>query len=370
MSTARQSTRPCRTNHASKLARFAGIVVGAASLTALAATMAPVAAHAAPASVAVSPAPSISGTPGLATLNVPYSFAFTIGGSPAPTASVVGSLPLPPGLSLTPTGVLSGTPMVAGTYHLDLRAANGQGPDANFSSVVTVAPLGPAATIAVASGDQQQARAGLAFGKPLAVLVTDRYGRPVPNTPVTFLPNGPLAFTTGISKAVSDASGVATSATLMATGVTAPTVGSVWAQLPNGIVMTRFSETVVPTAADLQVTLTTPAHWPTTGRSTFKATITVTNNGPDVAAGVTTAIIVPQDVMVWNAGGAQGQTVLTWTAADLLPVGRTLTYTVVFSTTDSLMATPQSRTFQANTTSSLSDLAPQNNTASTTITPA
>lgn len=81
-------------------------------------------------SFVVASAPSITGTPpSPATAGVPYSFAFTVAGEPAPVVTLVPGM-LPPGLSLSPSGVLSGTPALAGTFKFAVRAANGAGPDA------------------------------------------------------------------------------------------------------------------------------------------------------------------------------------------------------------------------------------------------
>ena len=63
------------------------------------------------------------------TVGVPGSFTVTATGNPAPTFSVAGVLPA--GLALNPTtGVLSGTPLMAGTYLRNISAANSAPPDA------------------------------------------------------------------------------------------------------------------------------------------------------------------------------------------------------------------------------------------------
>lgn len=59
-------------------------------------------------------------------VNVPYSFTFIASGYPPPTFSVA-SGPLPPGLNLDPSGILSGTPTATGSYPVTLTATNTEG---------------------------------------------------------------------------------------------------------------------------------------------------------------------------------------------------------------------------------------------------
>jgi len=68
--------------------------------------------------------PTITGTPGQATLGVPYTFTPTVTGS-ATTVSLFAG-PLPPGLSLV-TGQITGTPTSTGSYPITLRVTNANG---------------------------------------------------------------------------------------------------------------------------------------------------------------------------------------------------------------------------------------------------
>jgi uncharacterized repeat protein (TIGR03803 family) len=68
--------------------------------------------------------PSIkNGPPPNASLNVAYNFSYISTGSPPPTFSVTSGT-LPPGLSLSSAGVISGTPTVTGSYPVTITAAN------------------------------------------------------------------------------------------------------------------------------------------------------------------------------------------------------------------------------------------------------
>ncbi|WP_116450011.1 putative Ig domain-containing protein [Blastococcus litoris] len=66
---------------------------------------------------------TLTGTPGQATVGRAYSFAFTAAGSPAPTVHSTGQLP--DGLTLSPAGVLSGTPTRGGEFSFTVVAGNG-----------------------------------------------------------------------------------------------------------------------------------------------------------------------------------------------------------------------------------------------------
>jgi uncharacterized repeat protein (TIGR01451 family) len=70
--------------------------------------------------------PSIGGQPSAGTVGAAYSYAFAIGGTPPPDVSA-DSAQLPPGLSLSSTGVLSGTPTTAGSYTFTVAASNPSG---------------------------------------------------------------------------------------------------------------------------------------------------------------------------------------------------------------------------------------------------
>ncbi len=85
-------------------------------------------------------APDFTGTPPAATVGAVYDFAFSgITGSPAPTfsldpATVAG------GITISPEGVLSGTPTDAGSFPITVTAANGVAPDAVKTFTLVVNP--------------------------------------------------------------------------------------------------------------------------------------------------------------------------------------------------------------------------------------
>ncbi|HEY0256987.1 MAG TPA: choice-of-anchor tandem repeat GloVer-containing protein, partial [Candidatus Methylacidiphilales bacterium] len=92
-------------------------------------------------SITIMPPPSppsiTDGPPPAALLNAPYSFAYTFAGNPAPTFAV-SSGALPSGLTLSSSGVISGTPITTGTYTGAVTATNalGSSPPQSFSIIV------------------------------------------------------------------------------------------------------------------------------------------------------------------------------------------------------------------------------------------
>jgi len=95
-------------------------------------------------------APTITnGPPPDGTVGVAYNFTYTSTGSP--TFSVTaGSLPT--GLSLSPGGVISGTPTTAGTFTGTVTASNGTSPDATQDFDVTISAAAEGAAIPTLSG--------------------------------------------------------------------------------------------------------------------------------------------------------------------------------------------------------------------------
>jgi hypothetical protein len=80
---------------------------------------------------------SLGPTPS-ATLGVLYQFGCTATGTEPITFTAMG---LPPGLTISAAGVISGVPTVAGTYHGTITAANGTLPNATQPFVIEVTPL-------------------------------------------------------------------------------------------------------------------------------------------------------------------------------------------------------------------------------------
>src|SRR5207249_8266503 len=74
------------------------------------------------------------------TVTAPYSQTLAVSDGKAPfTWSVSGGM-LPPGLTLDPSGALTGTPTLDGAYSLTAQVADGAGANASKSLSITIAP--------------------------------------------------------------------------------------------------------------------------------------------------------------------------------------------------------------------------------------
>jgi hypothetical protein len=89
--------------------------------------------------------PSITNGPATstATVGTAYSFAYTFQGTPAPTFKLLPGSQLPPGLTLSASGVISGTPTAPGTFTGTVDAANGVAIDATQNYSITVGTAQP-----------------------------------------------------------------------------------------------------------------------------------------------------------------------------------------------------------------------------------
>ncbi|HEU5002696.1 MAG TPA: putative Ig domain-containing protein, partial [Actinomycetota bacterium] len=96
----------------------------------------------------VPPAFTSASPPGSATVGAPYSYTFAASGTPPPTFSIASGA-LPPGLTLDPTGVLSGTPTGTGSYSYRVQASNSAGSVTSGTFSISVFP---APAIAMAAG--------------------------------------------------------------------------------------------------------------------------------------------------------------------------------------------------------------------------
>ncbi|GHJ49090.1 hypothetical protein Cs7R123_64320 [Catellatospora sp. TT07R-123] len=103
-------------------------------------------------------APAVTGTAPSGTVGEPYGFAFTVTGSGLVAASVsAGSLP--PGVSLTPDGQLTGAPAAAGDFAFTVRVSSAYG-QAELPASIHVGP-GTSATVVTAAPNPVATGSGL-----------------------------------------------------------------------------------------------------------------------------------------------------------------------------------------------------------------
>lgn len=142
-----------------------------------------------PVTVTAGVAPIVtSGAPPPATVGVAYSFTFTAAGTP-PIAWTVASGTVPPGLTLSSAGVLSGTPAVAGAYSFTVQASNGIAPDGVYAASL---PVASAITLDVSPASL--AFGGVAVGLQSAPQVVTVTGSGAVLASITM--TGPYSFTT------------------------------------------------------------------------------------------------------------------------------------------------------------------------------
>ncbi|MFN7973831.1 MAG: Ig domain-containing protein [Acidobacteriota bacterium] len=198
--------------------------------------------------ITIIPAALVSGTVG-----TPYSQLITAGGGTAPYTFAVTAGALPPGLTLSPTGLLSGTPTTAGTFNFDVTATDAFGCTGTRSYSLTINPftcnpitLSPAvlpnATLNVAYSQVISAAGGTA---PYTFAVT--VGGLPPG--LTLAPNGLLSGipttngTFNFTVTATDANGCQGSQAYTIV-VSCPTINIAPAALPAGTVNTPYSQLI------------------------------------------------------------------------------------------------------------------------------
>ncbi len=217
------------------------------------------------------------------------------GGTPGYTYSIsAGALPNGLGLN-TSSGAITGVATTAGTYSFNVQAADSESPPQTtaYADSSFIVSAGAPAAIAVSSGSGQSAVVNTSFANPLVASVVDANGNPVPNATVTFTAPGSGASatfsstSTATATAVTNASGLATSPTVIANatgdsytvtasvpGASAPATFVLTNQNTSGV--TLSSSTPSPSKFGAKITLTATVGPSTaTGRVTFYDGVTV-----------------------------------------------------------------------------------------------
>jgi len=144
-----------------------------------------------------------------------FTHTFAVAGNPAPTVAVTAGT-LPDGLTLSPDGVLSGTPTAAGASTFTITASNGVGNPATLDVTVTVAPASAAPMFTDAGPVSLNTVAGKALSREFTVT-----GNPAPTISVldaSTLPPG-MSFTDGTLSGTPTTAGTYTFTVVASNGV-------------------------------------------------------------------------------------------------------------------------------------------------------
>ncbi|MCW5951366.1 MAG: putative Ig domain-containing protein [Propionibacteriaceae bacterium] len=132
----------------------------------------------------INQAPTLTGAPADGTVGTPFSYTFTTTGVPPVSSVTLSAGSLPPGLTLSTAGVLSGTPTQAGTYTFTLEAENGTGVTAELDVELTIHPGVIDSTTIRLNADPASILADGITTSTITVSLTDPDDNPVPGADV------------------------------------------------------------------------------------------------------------------------------------------------------------------------------------------
>ena len=280
-----------------------------------------------------------------ATAQSTYSTTLVVSGGTGTGYTFTAAGALPPGLTLSPAGVLSGTPTVAGAFSFTVSATDsaGNGTSQGFSlnvnpTALKITTLGPFSAVAAGSSVSLkfQATGGV---QPYAFSAT---GLP---PDVTMSPDGTTSGTAtqpgtfNFTVTVKDRVGTSASATYSIT-VTAGAL-TLTGSLGNGVVGTPYNSSVVATGGTAPYTYTATGlpdglsfaagsvtGTPTTA-GTFSVTVTATDSAKAQVSHTFTVVIAPAPLTI--GGTLPNGSVGAAYSATLTATGGTAGYTFAFS---------------------------------------
>ncbi|NMM84414.1 hypothetical protein B2J88_08570 [Rhodococcus sp. SRB_17] len=201
---------------------------------------------------------------GIAGTELTHTFAVT--GIPTPTVTATG---LPTGLTLSPAGVLTGTPSAAGTFTLTLAADNGVGTPATLTVTLELAAAPTAPAFTDAGPVTLNAVVGNALSREFTVT-----GNPTPTVTVidpAKLPTG-MTFTGGVLSGTPTTAGTYTFTIQAANGVGTATTLTVTLTVAAAPAAPAFTDTA-PVALDGVVGTSLTREFPVTGNPTPTVTV-------------------------------------------------------------------------------------------------
>ena len=324
-------------------------------------------------------------------VGTPYSVTLTAAGGTTPYTWSLSSGSLPPGLTLnTSTGVVSGTPTLAGTYNFTAKVTDAKSKTATFATSITIlskmltvavsatpataAPGGTVTYTVTATNSGQTALTGATFTDPLTDVLDDAaYNNDAAATAGTVSFASPNLTWTG-DLAVGAAATITFSVTVknpdtgnknLASTVTSTTASS---NCASGSTDTRCSSTVGVSVLTIAMTVSPASPATVTPGATVGYTITVTNSGSVAytAAALTDSLSgVLDDASYLNDASATAGSLsfaspnLTWTGNLAAGASATITFSVTVNNPDTgnkvLASTITSATAGSNCASGSTD---------------
>ena len=330
-------------------------------------------------------------TPPNGVVGTPYSFTLSAAGGTTPYTWSISSGSLPAGLTLnTSTGVVSGTPTLAGTSSFTAKVTDSKGKTATFatsitilSSMLTVAVSASTATVApggtvtytiTATNSGQTALTGATFTDPLTDVLDDAsYNNDASATAGSVSFASPNLTWTG-DLAVGASATITFSVTVknpdtgnktLASTVTSTTSSS---NCASGSTDTRCSSSVKVSVLTIAMTASPASPATVTPGATVSYTITVTNSGAvaytgatftDALSGVFDDAAYNSDASTTAGSLSLSGSNLTWTGDLAAGASATITFSVTVNNPDtgnkSLASTITSATAGSNCASGSTD---------------
>jgi uncharacterized protein YhjY with autotransporter beta-barrel domain len=215
----------------------------------------------APATVSIAvgdPAITVGGTPPSGQRGAAYAAQLTASGGTAPYGFTVASGTLPPGLTISATGAISGTPTASGSFQVAFTVTDTSNPAASvMTPTYTIAIAGPTASISPAAGGLPSGTIGTAYSRTFSTSgATAPYSYAATGTlppGLSLAADGRLAGTptgsgsfsftvTSTDSSTAGSGGPYTASAAYTLAIQAPTITVAPAALPNAVVGQAYSQ--------------------------------------------------------------------------------------------------------------------------------
>ncbi|CAD6556740.1 hypothetical protein LMG27952_06182 [Paraburkholderia hiiakae] len=294
-----------------------------------------------PAALTLTPSTLSAGTYG-----APYSQTLTASGGTAPYTYSLTAGALPTGLSLSPTGVLAGTPTAAGTFNFTVQARDGNSMvgSQSYSLAINSVALPVAGSVAAnvaynSSGNTIALNLAGGAAASVAVASAASHGTAIASaTSITYTPRTGYAGTDSFTYTATNSSGTSAPATVTIT-VGAPTLSITPATLTAPTVGVAYSQTLTASGGNAPYTYSIALGTLPAGLSLDAATGVL--SGTPSAAGTSSFTVAATDSSTGPAGAAATQRAYTVTvnASTVVPAAPAVTVTTQSNTAVTIHAT-------------------------------